>query len=1027
MPEGGGKESAGAENTRARTQTGGYVHIAHRNSPSELTPLIQQNLALQQQVEMLQAQNQQMLAQQQLMGPPPVFVPQMVPMYSPYGSPSTPGNSTSGTGHSRTKSYQGHARRHSLAVGEARRAAQAEQQRRESPQRSEKSGDVVPEIQVDSPSLEPTQGFRFPPPPRPESPRRSQGRTPSPVRTHQRAGSHAHRRSGSRNFDQNWRQPSIASEEQMAPPWLGHRSRGSFGSVSSISAFTEQSNQQGGRKSLFVPYLAQAAVTQLVSEGQLVVGTLRVNHKNRSDAYVTTDALDADIFICGSKDRNRALEGDLVAVELLDVSEVWDAKREKEEKKRRREQENDDARLIETPGGVLRRKGSLKQRPPQKRSDDVEVEGQTLLLREEEPLSNEARPLYAGHVVAIMERPAGQLFSGTLGLLRPSSQATKERQQQERVEKGEPPVAEQQRSNDRPKIVWFKPTNKCVPLMAIPTDQAPKDLVENASKYVDRIFVAQIKRWPITSLHPFGTLVEELGLGDDPNVQRTAILRDNNFNAHRFSEGAADEVAEAATLQQEQQAGRSELNGIKINRQLAYSLNDDKTLLQVNVVDVTPFIRVGGLLDRELRHKSAGVYMEGGNDSPLLPDEFADKLGFVVGRTSPALTVEYSFENGQIIDTKLFASSVEIEQGEITDDLRDVANTLRKSRGGAELDVDALLEICDPIRPPLSDATVDDHCIAELVHQTNAIVAAKLLARTGNAALIRCQNEPSIASLEALASRLRASNISVDTTSAATLGSSIAALMKPESTAFKAQIAKILPPQKYIPARRAKPLQLGHWWYSFPVYTHFCSPLIRYADHIVHRQVHAVLQGLIPDSTNLEQMAAELTFRHDSARQAQEQSLHLELSKSLADAASHAGGFVLKRGIVVQVYESAFDVVIPELSVEKRVHGDQLPLVKAEYRPKDEVLELWWLRDADVATYTPSNAPAPLTSTGTPDLVSKSELNVSDVLKKQTLRQADAVQEIKPLLEVPVLIRADFGVRVLPSITVRTVNPFGPY
>jgi len=31
-----------------------------------------------------------------------------------------------------------------------------------------------------------------------------------------------------------------------------------------------------------------------------------VNKRNRSDAYVSTEVLDADIYICGSKDRNRA-------------------------------------------------------------------------------------------------------------------------------------------------------------------------------------------------------------------------------------------------------------------------------------------------------------------------------------------------------------------------------------------------------------------------------------------------------------------------------------------------------------------------------------------------------------------------------------------------------------------------------------------------------------------------------------------------------------------------------------------------
>ena len=95
--------------------------------------------------------------------------------------------------------------------------------------------------------------------------------------------------------------------------------------------------QQQQRKTLFTPYLPQASLPALLNDGQLVAGILRVNKKNRSDAYVTTNDLDADIFICGSKDRNRALEGDLVAVELLDVDEVWGQKREKEEKKKRKD------------------------------------------------------------------------------------------------------------------------------------------------------------------------------------------------------------------------------------------------------------------------------------------------------------------------------------------------------------------------------------------------------------------------------------------------------------------------------------------------------------------------------------------------------------------------------------------------------------------------------------------------------------------------------------------------------------------
>ena len=349
-------------------------------------------------------------------------------------------------------------------------------------------------------------GFQFP------ATNESAANTGAQQSDFQRRGSQngGHNRTSSRNFDGNWRQQSGNQpqlQEQQPPSGNfgqiqnpnasafqpGHRPRGSMGqSIGSVGQFQfphqpqlvqlpqgqvviqqpqmfggqqlnpmqiqqlqalqaaqlggQQFNLQGGqlnqqqmsaqqqqRKTLFTPYLPHANLPALLSNDQLVAGILRVNKKNRSDAYVTTDDLDADIFICGSKDRNRALEGDLVAIELLNVDEVWGQKREKEEKKKRKD--ISDARSgssnIVTEGrprsnsatngdtgqdggseGGLRRRGSLRQRPTQKKNDDVEVEGQSLLLMEEEEVNDEQKPLYAGHVVAVIERVSGQMFSG---------------------------------------------------------------------------------------------------------------------------------------------------------------------------------------------------------------------------------------------------------------------------------------------------------------------------------------------------------------------------------------------------------------------------------------------------------------------------------------------------------------------------------------------------------------------------------------------------------------------------------------
>lgn len=158
----------------------------------------------------------------------------------------------------------------------------------------------------------------------------------------------------------------------------------------------QQTVQGPQRKSLFAPYLPQASLPPLLSAGKLVVGVLRVNKKNRSDAYVATDVLEADIYICGSKDRNRALEGDIVAVELLDVDEVWNTKKDKEEKKRKKEE---NAAYDFKPA---------QAKKMEKKKDDVEVEGQGLTLFDDEEVNDETKPIYAGHVVAVVSVLTGR-------------------------------------------------------------------------------------------------------------------------------------------------------------------------------------------------------------------------------------------------------------------------------------------------------------------------------------------------------------------------------------------------------------------------------------------------------------------------------------------------------------------------------------------------------------------------------------------------------------------------------------------
>lgn len=1116
-------------NTTRQGRGGRNLHIAHRRSPSELTPLmgkcvclrmhviyiyiciltciLVEQLALQQQIEMLQAQQQQIMAQHQQYAqagllpshtmvpppppppppqnaaglmPPPTLQPSsyMTPNYGQFpsaGGGQQPQHHQHHGGHRRAQSSiptggggggggppggYGHGRRHSLALNEAKKAAALAQAKRgQGPDSSPgKSGDEVGSSAAGGnggantaspPNAMPT--FKFPassPGKSDSSPGSSGGsgfrghgrsqsmqqpygrynRSSSPHRGFQfpaspsnnegggGGGGGGHNRSNSRNFDSNWRQPADNNSSGGFVP--GHRPRGSFNSsISSMSGFYPQmqgGNNAQGRKSLFAPYLPQASLPGLLDEGRLVAGTLRVNKKNRSDAYVSTNGLlDADIFICGSKDRNRALEGDLVAVELLEVDEVWGSKKEKEEKKRRKDNEDlhksnsdvtTDSKKSDnasgSAGGDLKRKGSLKQRPTQKKNDDVEVEGQSLLLVEEEELTDEVKPLYAGHVVAVIERIPGQMFSGTLGLLRPSSQATKDKQDAEKRVKGEPVVPE--RPVERPKIVWFKPSDKRVPLIAIPTEQAPRDFVENHEKYADRIFIASIKRWPITSLHPFGTLVEELGPANNENLEVEAILRDNNFTADHFPESVQRSLG---VLSEQSELSQGDLEGrVDYTSSYAVSITPNDNLLDqaihinhtpdgnielgIHISDVTHYVKNNSPLDREAKKRGSSVFLKQ-RALNIFPNEFNQLTGLNVGKTSPTISVifEIDMNTYEVTDSEIKLGYVKPQskinyntiegilnqqgmEGVAEADLlliktlKRIALEFRKQRFGEKSGQTPILGLLNQVDDEnvrvsanIFDGTLAQQLLDEINIKTNCVVAQKLNAVLKEKAFLRRNPEPILQRLEAFSDTVRSLDLGIDTSSSAALQKSLFNIESLEvRQSLETLLWKSMPRAKYFVAGKEDPENYGHYYYNVPLYSHFTAPLRRYADIIVHNQIKSVLTQTPyeEDIDALSSSADYCNFKKDAAKNAQEQSIHLYLCQVISKL-SEPTGQLIQDAIVLQVYESAFDVFIPEFGIEKRVHGDQLPLVKAEYHKASRLLELFWEKGVDTATFIPED------------------------------------------------------------------------
>lgn len=701
-----------------------------------------------------------------------------------------------------------------------------------------------------------------------------------------------------------------------------------------------------------------------------------------------------------------------------------------------------------------------------------------------------------------MDRIPGQLFSGTLGLLRPSQQANSDN--------NKPPQS--------PKIAWFKPTDKKVPLIAIPTELAPKDFVENADKYSEKLFVASIKRWPITSLHPFGILVSELGDIHDPNTEIDSILRDNNFLSNEYLDQKNPQKEKSSfqplPLAEENLEKRrtftddNEYNILAISElgwvsgfALHVRNNGDGTLeLGCHVVDVTSHIEEGSSVDRRARKRSSAVFMPQKLVS-LLPQSFNDTLSLAPGKESPTISVVYTLDSSTLRVQSTWVGESIISPSNILS-LEQLDEKLLSGNPGTYLtlvqeiarsfyaarinDPEAKLHFLhylywrslddEKVKVDLNilDRTSGFIVINEIKRKVNSTVAEKIYTKLGDLALLRRQMQPIATKMASFKKKIQNFGYDVDVSTADEL---IKAVLKIEDDDVRVGIEillfKTMPRARYFIAGKVDPDQYGHYALNLPIYAHFTDPMRRYADHVVHRQLKSVIHD-VPYTEDIEALkitSEYCNFKKDCAYQAQEQAIHLLLCKTINDMGNTTGQ-LLTVATVLQVYESSFDVFIPEFGIEKRVHGDQLPLIKAEFDGTNRVLELHWQPGVDSATFIPADEKNPKSyrnsiknkfrSTAAEianielDKEAEAEPLISDPLSKELsdlhltvpslrlpstdnneqnaldkfisttetrIENDNYIQEIHELQKIPILLRAEVGM-ALPCLTVRALNPF---
>ncbi|MGL5094026.1 MAG: ribonuclease R family protein [Planctomycetia bacterium] len=444
--------------------------------------------------------------------------------------------------------------------------------------------------------------------------------------------------------------------------------------------------------------------------------------------------------------------------------------------------------------------------------------------------------------------------------------------------------------------------------------------------------VFEMLRFPSPQVFGEGVLVDVLGPRGAPGVDLLSIIRQFNL-PDEFAEEALAEAREQARRHQEDfcppdRLDLTEEQIITIDPVDARDFDDAVSLsrdakggwrLGVHIADVAAFVPAGSALDLEARSRGTSVYLPG-RVLPMLPELISNGLASLqqdrlrltksvfIEFTSDGIATDVSFANSAIRAAKRFAyeevsavfdewdgktdaggatAGVEPSILELLQRLRALASLLRKRRRGRGF---LELSLPAPVLTYDADGKVsgakyvpgdESHRLSEEFMLTANEAVARHLADQGAAFLRRIHETPDPEKLKSFAEFLRSLGIEIeDEHSRFALQRIVkAAEETPQRHAVNYSLLRSLKQAVYGPEEE------GHWAVASDCYCHFTSPIRRYPDLVVHRQLDRWLRTgkAGHDDGDLSSLGEHCSFTERRAEKAERELLKIKILTWLQD------------------------------------------------------------------------------------------------------------------------------------------------
>jgi len=661
-----------------------------------------------------------------------------------------------------------------------------------------------------------------------------------------------------------------------------------------------KADHDNAKADLFPTHRTPQEINAGIKSGKLMQGTFFLSHTNYKEGNVNTDAYDKPILIQGLYNQNRSVNGDTVAVELLDKSQ-WTVPSEVVAER--------DQDPVADAGDVLEGGGE----------DGGGEGGGGKDLDKLQP---------TGRIVGIIKRKWRQYC----GMLLPSAAG----------------------SSGGTKHI-FVPAEKKIPKVRIETRQA-----ENLRG--KRIVVA-VDAWPRHSRYPLGHFVRVLGPIGDKATENQVLLLEHDIPHSSFSEAVLDCLPEEPwTITERDRAVRRDFRDLDVCSVDPPGCTDIDDALHsrvlangnwevgVHIADVSHFVRPNTAIDKEAANRCTTVYLTDRRIDmlPILLSSNLCSLRGGVERFAFSCVWEIQPETAQIVSTEFCKSIIksrkamtyEEAQNKIDDDKDQEAVTLglrrlmklskilkrkRVENGALQLassevrfTVDS--ETADPIDVQTKQMRDTNSMVEEFMLAANISAAKHIFENFPDCSMLRRHPQPPPSNFEPLVlAGKNAGGFEIRLDSGKDLADSLNAAQDPKNPFFNTMLRMIatrcMMQAVYFASGTIEESLFAHYGLACGIYTHFTSPIRRYADVIVHRLLAAsvsadVTYPALLDKKQTQKVANNINYRHRMAQYASRASVNLHTHLFFKNQPRDEDGYIL------MIKQNAVQVLIPKYGLE---------------------------------------------------------------------------------------------------------------